>query len=1009
MPDTPLIQIIPQLNLLKAAGQFADAYRLIHDTLQDMQSTHQVDEGVIQWFGAAESINRGIGPFSNFIRSYTAEQIHLRQGAIATPATLQASSDAIASAIITDLISSGGSIIPTLQSIGDNDLSGASLIIGDQAGWSGTILFPVLGEDKYLNDLLLSNSSEPYNAVAALHSAFIAADGMISTASDLFAFMGQVLSTAINMPLTAIGTGAQALSNLSTFIFDAYGVLGDLSGDVSLVRAGLLNATDDFSNRAGRELINFGGGDDMYHGAADGDVLDGDAGSDTIDYSSLGSAITITLEVPQIIGSAVRYTGSVRMPGSAATDYLYRVENINASSEDDLIVVSTIPSSLVKVNAGEGHDAVTITDVMQGSRTASFDHVRASSDSSHRVNFTKVEEITLSGELADTLILPAGSNWNYSENATLTVNMGGDGHHVVAGRWERDSIDASELSGGVIAHLDTPIQTVTLGGQLLVNVTSTNAFTGTAFADELYAPDDGGSLLGGGGNDQLHGGDDVDALDGGAGNDKMWSGGGTNLLMGGPGADTIYSEGFGDTVIGGQGDDLIQLGDNATTVRYSSGNGKDLVLTKGGSASMLDLSTLSLSDVSIVVGGEEDDVYWTWGKESYHYSFLSFRVNATGETVTIIDGSKTAGEMVTGLSYEDPRLGIGYAAAHSPIASVVFAGGVEWSAAQLWDYIGDWENHPNVTFDLLASADNDLPGVQHIPGEYMMHINSTYFNLSPLAGPPPQAIDGTIGDDYLNDGLGNDTLQGDGGDDTLEATYGDDLFLWSPGGGHDVIIDYVEGDVDTLRIEGGIAPSDLVLSVEGRSLRISFTTEQGSVLLMDELWSSTSGPGVDRVEFSTGATWTRTQLFEAAAGAINTPVTIQGTSDADDIELPVTAFTVSPGAGDDYLNVVGTGSGTILWGKGDGRDALIQFIGGTRSDALHLRDILPSEVHLNRSNDYMALNVTGTNDSFEVWSQFSPGHQQGLSSIEFADGTIWTRAEILAAVLETTMTGPVAS
>jgi hypothetical protein len=82
-------------------------------TLVEAGGLDPVDAGAIQWLQAASLINRGVGPFSDFIRAYTAEQYHLRNGGYPNASKVQQSSNVIALAVIQDIIDSGGEL-PTL-------------------------------------------------------------------------------------------------------------------------------------------------------------------------------------------------------------------------------------------------------------------------------------------------------------------------------------------------------------------------------------------------------------------------------------------------------------------------------------------------------------------------------------------------------------------------------------------------------------------------------------------------------------------------------------------------------------------------------------------------------------------------------------------------------------------------------------------------------------------------------------------------------------------------------
>jgi len=64
-------------------------------------------------------------------------------------------------------------------------------------------------------------------------------------------------------------------------------------------------------------------------------------------------------------------------------------------------------------------------------------------------------------------------------------------------------------------------------------------------------------------------------------------------------------------------------------------------------------------------------------------------------------------------------------------------------------------------------------------------------------------LDGGKGDDFLSGGDGDDTLIGGKGDDTMQSGDGADTFVFSGGGGQDVVLDFKAGE-DLLQISRNI-------------------------------------------------------------------------------------------------------------------------------------------------------------------------------------------------------------
>lgn len=124
--------------------------------------------------------------------------------------------------------------------------------------------------------------------------------------------------------------------------------------------------------------------------------------------------------------------------------------------------------------------------------------------------------------------------------------------------------------------------------------------------------------------------------------------------------------------------------------------------------------------------------------------------------------------------------------------------------------------------------------------------------------------------------------------------------------------------------------------------------------------------------------------------------TILGTADNDYIVLPENAFLVDAGLGNDTLLVSGEGAGIFSFSSGDGHDFIMQSMWGTRDDTLRFTDLLPSDVTLARSADSLTITVTATGDTVGIASQFFEWDDRGVSYVEFADNTVWTRPDLLA-------------
>jgi len=252
---------------------------------------------------------------------------------------------------------------------------------------------------------------------------------------------------------------------------------------------------------------------------------------------------------------------------------------------------------------------------------------------------------------------------------------------------------------------------------------------------------------------------------------------------------------------------------------------------------------------------------------------------------------------------------------------------------------------------------------------------------------------GTSGNDSINLPTSAVTVDAGAGDDTLSvAGNGSDRIIFGVGSGHDVLDNpgngYQRSDVLDLT---GLLPSNVALSRSGNQLIIKVLATGETFTALWQFYGDGVSFGVGSIKFADGTVWDRTAI---AANAW-----LLGTSGNDSIGLPVTGITVDAGAGDDTLSVSGNGSDRVIFGTGYGHDTLTNPGSGySRDDTLVLKDVNPSDVQLSRSGDLMTLKILSTGDTFTVNYQFwGDGSQiQGLTHIQFADGTVWDRAAIAA-------------
>ncbi|MGY3496334.1 calcium-binding protein [Bradyrhizobium sp. USDA 4502] len=246
---------------------------------------------------------------------------------------------------------------------------------------------------------------------------------------------------------------------------------------------------------------------------------------------------------------------------------------------------------------------------------------------------------------------------------------------------------------------------------------------------------------------------------------------------------------------------------------------------------------------------------------------------------------------------------------------------------------------------------------------------------------------GTSGDDTLRGTGGNEIFFGLLGNDYLNGAAGSDTYLYRLGDGNDTIYDgsWSTPDVDVLRF-ADLKASDLSFSRSGTYLIATVNANGQTVTVQDEF--NASG-GVERIEFADGTSWD--------FAAITANAWFRGTSSGDTLNGTSGNDTFVGGLGNDTLK--GTaGSDTYIYRRGDGSDTINDDSGSTVDiDVLRLTDLNASDLTLNRSGTSLIMAINGTGQAITVQYQFySQTANWGIERVEFADGTVWDLAAIIA-------------
>ncbi len=456
-------------------------------------------------------------------------------------------------------------------------------------------------------------------------------------------------------------------------------------------------------------------------------------------------------------------------------------------------------------------------------------------------------------------------------------------------------------------------------------------------------------IIGTAGNDEIDGSEAREVIHGLAGNDELYGGGGDDTLTGGTGNDYISGGSGHDVIDFARGDGWDELG------LYESPDDSDIIRMGEG-----------IRQEDVVVGRRGDDLL-----------------------LLLADGDE-------GISvrwwFEYP----------TGLASVEFQDGSHWDAASLAEMADESEL-------IFGSAWGDeLFGTR-----YDDHIIGLGGN---------DVLEGYAGNDILIGGTGNDVAFGGGGADflvggsgvdSLWGGEGADTYLYRLGDGWDEINSWALSGEDESPVGGDIIRFGLGILPGGVS--VAARQFDGEVVIELEAGGGDGGEGgggglrvfgdldyLPSVSFADGTVISPEQLLDLAAAWV-------GSEDSDVLIGTAADDHIVAGAGDDVLygrdgdDVLaggadfdrlrgGRGDDVYLFGLGDGEDIIDTRDGGADvirfGAGISVGDLIFGDY--NEGEGYRIGNLE-TDDTIVVLADAA-----SLPAVEFADGTTWTRDELLA-------------
>ncbi|HEX8028310.1 MAG TPA: calcium-binding protein, partial [Vicinamibacterales bacterium] len=448
-----------------------------------------------------------------------------------------------------------------------------------------------------------------------------------------------------------------------------------------------------------------------------------------------------------------------------------------------------------------------------------------------------------------------------------------------------------------------------------------------------------------------------------SGDDVFYAGDLSATLSGGAGNDSLYGSNAADDLSGGTGNDALAGGGGDDIYRFGRGDGVDTIT---------DIGPNNL-----------------FGPTDGGYDTIQLGPNITAADVRVVETS--ANNIAIQIIGTGDQLNINGTLSSSilRVEAVKFADGTTWSYT-----------------DLRARALTPTSG------------DDVFY-----AGDTPAALLGGAGNDTLYGSDGSDDLAGGTGNDTLYGGWGDDTYRFARGDGADYIYDrgperwwgVENGGFDHVELAAGIALADIeVLQVGDNDIVLKIRGTSDQLTLSGTVTDTTRR--IEEVRFADGTVWTHADLlnkileqenrFGATSGndhitATNGNETVIGLAGNDWINAREVNDILIGGMGNDDLGG-GAGDDVYRFSVGDGQDRIFEsiedWVGGQGgNDRIELgAGIAPGQVTVTQPGGGDLLLDFGGGDSILISRSPITNATFAVEQVVFADGTIWTAADLFA-------------
>jgi Ca2+-binding RTX toxin-like protein len=523
-----------------------------------------------------------------------------------------------------------------------------------------------------------------------------------------------------------------------------------------------------------------------------------------------------------------------------------------------------------------------------------------------------------------------------------------------------------------------------------------------------------------------------------------------DVIVGTAGADTLSGLGGNDTLTGGLGDDSLNGGSGADTYLYNAGDGNDTITESAsfdGTVDQVVLSNINTSGISVVRDGGDAELVvseTTPGAGNGGTVLLKNGFNtAFGqgvEQIVFADGTTwtAANLLAQPISFGDAN-GDGIVSGTSGADIINFNGGGKilqgGSGSDTYVYalgygsdliqengsISDTDilkfsnlNASDLTFtrslldsnDVLITVkstgdvitiDNEAVGAASAIEQLQFADGTTWSQSQLLASAMIVGVPGAAANAYDTHDGSSLTYDLGAGNYTVSAWHDDPLTVdWGAGDGNQAFtIESNNFSNDAKAILLGLNPGDVTLAREGANLGdlqiINRAT--GKILTVVNQFNS-AWQGIATLQFADGTTWSQSQIAAHA-----TVVGIAGAAATAYDSHDRSGLTYDLGPGNYTVSTWHDDPLTVDWAAGDGNQTFtIESNNFTNDAKAILLGLNSGDVALARKGigfgDLQVLNLA-TGKTLTIANQFNNAWQ-GIATLQFADGTIWSQSQIAA-------------